>query len=95
MLQANLKKLQVESNKWDAKLYANMFDRMAKESDAVSKVTSFIFCVSYSLLYESIGTINSTARTPPPSPLRVVVSKSIISEVKFRLNCQAHGNFVL
>ncbi|XP_025797658.1 peptidyl-prolyl cis-trans isomerase FKBP62-like isoform X2 [Panicum hallii] len=37
MLQANLKKLQVESNKWDAKLYANMFDRMAKESDAVSK----------------------------------------------------------
>ncbi|CAL4918844.1 unnamed protein product [Urochloa decumbens] len=37
LLQANLKKLQVESNKWDAKLYANMFDRTAKESDVVSK----------------------------------------------------------
>ncbi|RLN16059.1 peptidyl-prolyl cis-trans isomerase FKBP62-like [Panicum miliaceum] len=37
LLQANLKKLQVESNKRDAKLYANMFDRIAKESDAVSK----------------------------------------------------------
>ncbi|GJM96488.1 hypothetical protein PR202_ga13327 [Eleusine coracana subsp. coracana] len=37
LLQVNLKKLQVESNKRDAKLYANMFDRPTKESDAVSK----------------------------------------------------------
>jgi hypothetical protein len=49
LLQVNLKKLQVESNKRDAKLYANMFDRTTKESD-VSKVTShFIFL---SALYE-------------------------------------------
>jgi hypothetical protein len=44
LLQANLKKLQVERNKVDAKVYANMFDRTAKESDVVSKVNSFIFC---------------------------------------------------
>ncbi|CAN6281540.1 unnamed protein product [Urochloa humidicola] len=37
LLQANLKKLQVESNKRDAKLYANMFDQTARESDVVSK----------------------------------------------------------
>jgi hypothetical protein len=46
LLQANLKKLQVERNKVDAKVYANMFDRTAKESDVVSKVNSFIFCFS-------------------------------------------------
>lgn len=40
LLQVNLKKLQVESNMRDAKLYANMFDRTTKESDVVSKVTS-------------------------------------------------------
>ncbi|OEL34485.1 Peptidyl-prolyl cis-trans isomerase FKBP62 [Dichanthelium oligosanthes] len=43
VLQANLKKLQVESNKRDAKLYANMFEQTAKESDVVSKVSSLIF----------------------------------------------------
>ncbi|CAD6206518.1 unnamed protein product [Miscanthus lutarioriparius] len=37
LLQANLKKLQVERNKVDAKVYANIFDRTAKESDVVSK----------------------------------------------------------
>ncbi|XP_022678604.1 peptidyl-prolyl cis-trans isomerase FKBP62 isoform X2 [Setaria italica] len=37
LLQAHLKKLQVESNKRDAKLYANMFDRTAKESNVVAK----------------------------------------------------------
>jgi len=37
LLQANLKKLQVESDKRDAELYANMFDRITEESGAVSK----------------------------------------------------------
>ncbi|XP_039830772.1 peptidyl-prolyl cis-trans isomerase FKBP62-like isoform X2 [Panicum virgatum] len=37
LLQANLKKLQVESDKRDVELYANMFDRITEESDAVSK----------------------------------------------------------
>ena len=46
LLQANLKKLQMERNKVDAKVYANRFDRTAKESDVVSKVNSFIFCFS-------------------------------------------------
>ncbi|KAL6843501.1 hypothetical protein ACP4OV_026563 [Aristida adscensionis] len=41
LLQANLKKLQVESDKRDAKLYANMFDKAAKESDVVSKKRKF------------------------------------------------------
>lgn len=35
-LQVNLKKLQTESNKRDAKLYANMFDRTEKESNVAS-----------------------------------------------------------
>ena len=59
LLQANLKKLQVESDKRDAELYANMFDRITEESDAVSKVHPRSFCVSYTLLYENIGAINS------------------------------------
>ncbi|KAL6637777.1 hypothetical protein ACP70R_025349 [Stipagrostis hirtigluma subsp. patula] len=37
LLQANLKKLRADSNKRDAKLYANMFDHRAKETDVVSK----------------------------------------------------------
>jgi len=55
LLQAHLKKLQVESNKRDAKLYANMFDRTAKESNVVAKVTFSFPDFSYTLLYESTG----------------------------------------
>lgn len=43
LLQVNLKKLQAESDKRDGKLYGNMFHRIAKESDVVSKVIFFIF----------------------------------------------------
>ena len=45
LLQANLKKLQVESDKRDVELYANMFDRITEESDAVSKVHPHSFSV--------------------------------------------------
>lgn len=37
-LQSTLRKLQVESNKRDAKLYANMFERMSKDADVALKV---------------------------------------------------------
>ncbi|XP_020083595.1 peptidyl-prolyl cis-trans isomerase FKBP62-like isoform X2 [Ananas comosus] len=36
-LQSTLRKLQVESNKRDAKLYANMFERMSKDADVALK----------------------------------------------------------
>jgi len=45
MIQKRLKQLQAESNRRDAKIYANMFSRITKYTDIPTKVCIYSFWV--------------------------------------------------
>lgn len=65
MLQKSLKQLQAESNKRDAKFYANMFAHVTKDSSVATKVDYFTFTSSCIAMHDSEEHLDFLLFFPP------------------------------